>query len=135
MRIKEDMEEQIKTPDGSSPGSYENIDRMLIGEEIKNARERAGLTREKTRKLLGHLDKNLIYRWEVGRRKPSIETAIQLCSIFGCSIEQLCPSLWKQFSMQIEARRAELSNDEQKQNLRREPAHRKRKWETRRNAI
>jgi DNA-binding XRE family transcriptional regulator len=124
------MEEQTKTPDGSSSGSFGNIDRMVIGEEIKNAREKAGLTREKTRKLLGHFDKNLIYRWQVGRRKPSFETAIQLCNIFGCSINQLCPSLWKQFSIQIEARRASLVNDEKRLSFRREPAYRKRKWET-----
>lgn len=118
----------------SSPKGQEGAepDRKVIAQELKAAREKAGLAREQARKLLGHHDNQYFYRWEGkkgGKRTPSLATAIQLCIAYRCTVEELVPSLWRYFSQRIEPRRVKLAEETAKPKYRREVEYRKRKQE------
>ena len=104
-------------------------DRKVVGRDLSQARKKAGLSREIVRKLLGHFDKQMVYRWESGKRTPSLESIVQLGVAYQCSLQDLCPSLWSHYSSNIDKRRAELEAQSQNQPYRREVAHRTRKWE------
>ena len=108
--------------------------RMVVAQELKAARVKAGLSREQARKLLGHHDKQYFYRWEResgGNRTPDLASAVQLCIAYHCSLEELCPSLWGHYSGHIDSRRAKLAQDAKKPSYRRDVAHRTREWEVR----
>lgn len=123
-------EAQTVTVSSSPKRRAEAPDGEVIAQEFKAAREKAGLSREQARKLLGHHDKQFLYRWEGGKRTPDLHTAIQLCVAYHCSLEELSSSLWHYYFQRIGLRRAKLAAEAQKPAFRRDVAHRTRKWET-----
>ena len=123
-------EAQVASVSSSPNGREENLpDSKIIAQELKAAREKSGLSREQARELLRHYDKQFFYRWEGGKRTPDLNTAIQLCIAYRCSLEELCPSLWRYHRQRVESRRAELAMESQKTGFRRDVAHRTRQWE------
>lgn len=131
---------EAKAASGSSsataqmdPGAKAEPDRKVIAQELKAARQKAGLSREQARKLLGHHDKQYFYRWERedgGKRTPDIASAIQLCITYQCPLSELSPSLWRYYLHRIEPRRVKAAEEARKAPFRREVAHRTRGWET-----
>ena len=61
---------------------------MLIGEKIKELREKKGLTRYKLRKIIG-ANNSSITRWEEGSNEPNIFNCILLADVFGVSLDEL----------------------------------------------
>lgn len=53
---------------------------MLIGEAIKRARERKGLTQKQLAEML-YVDPSLVCRWEKGQREIPLVTMVQLMEI------------------------------------------------------
>ena len=61
---------------------------METGERIKKARKKYGLTQKELAKKLGTTQAN-ISQYEVGNRKPKIETLDRIAKAIGCPISDL----------------------------------------------
>lgn len=61
---------------------------MTIGEAMKTARRKVGMTQEKLAKLTGYRPSQ-ISLWETGGAFPSIMTCITLSDALGCTIDEL----------------------------------------------
>jgi DNA-binding XRE family transcriptional regulator len=130
METSLNSETKVASVSSSPNGREEKLPSgKVIAQELKAARERIGLSREQARKLLGHHDKQFFYRWEGGKRRPDLNTTVQLCVAYRYSLEELCPSLWRHYSQRIESRRVKSADEAQKPTFRREVAHRTRNWE------
>lgn len=55
---------------------------MVIGEALKRARERAGLTQKQLADML-YVDTSLICRWEKGQRKVSLQQLSVILDVLG----------------------------------------------------
>ena len=58
----------------------------MINENIKSAREAAGLTQKELAKILGVYQKD-ISRWENGERVPSLEIFVKICKALNASAD------------------------------------------------
>lgn len=58
----------------------------MINENIKAAREAAGLTQKELAKILGVYQKD-ISRWENGERVPSLEMFVKICKALNASAD------------------------------------------------
>lgn len=64
-----------------------------IGQKIKEARKRAGLTQDDLADAIGLKSKNcLISRWENGQRNPKIDSLIRICKVLGITIDYFLPN-------------------------------------------
>lgn len=61
---------------------------MLIGEALKRARERAGMTQKQLAEML-YVDPSLVCRWEKGQRRIMADELITILEILGISIDEL----------------------------------------------
>lgn len=61
---------------------------MNIGENIRIKRVIGRLTQEQLAQKLA-LTRGTIAKWESGLAMPSLEKTIELCNIFGCSLDYL----------------------------------------------
>ena len=67
------------------------------------ARQHAGLGQKTVARLLGHKSRSVISEYENGRLLPSLETALRLSVVYGRSISELYPELYRQISEETEA--------------------------------
>lgn len=64
---------------------------MSLGENIKNHRQRCGLSQEKLAELVG-ISRQAVTKWEADLSAPSCENLLRLAEIFGTSADLLLPS-------------------------------------------
>jgi len=82
--------------------------RQLIGSELKKARTTAGVNKHQLMRLVGYFERSVFYRWEKGAFLPSLGNLIRLCIIYDCSLQELCPSIWKIVQVELENRKKAL---------------------------
>lgn len=58
----------------------------MVGESIKRERIKAGLTYEQLAELVGS-KKDSIYRYETGKKNPSMPLLEKICEVLNCTIE------------------------------------------------
>ena len=75
---------------------------MTIGENIKKARKRAGLTQKQLGELSGMAD-SAIRRYESDRANPKIQTLEKIAKALNCSVNSLFPAI-DDFKKEIENR-------------------------------
>ena len=65
------------------------LNKILIGNRIKQERLTAGLTQEELAQKLGLNNKSSISQYEKGDAIPSDDIKLQMCNIFNCSLDYL----------------------------------------------
>lgn len=60
----------------------------LIGKKLAEYRHAAGLTQQEAADQI-HVSRQCLGNWETGRREPRIGDVVQLCRIYGISLEKL----------------------------------------------
>lgn len=70
---------------------------MYVGQKIKNARKKAGLTQKELGDKLG-VSYQMIAQYESDRRKPKIDTLRRICNALGITISELGSDVWKFYS-------------------------------------
>jgi len=68
--------------------------RLRIGNTIKEARLRRGLTQRELGSLIGRSN-NLITNWEKGTHTPDVEMIELLCSVLNITVKEMFPGLDK----------------------------------------
>ncbi len=71
-------------------------------------RERLGLTRLHTARLLGLRDTTILSRIERGHHLPNLKTALKLAALYRVPVEFLYPGLYKAYREDIRQREARL---------------------------
>lgn len=66
---------------------------MTVGERIRAARERAGLTQQQLGQRLGEKTFQNVSNWERGRRNPKAETLRKISEAIGCPLSELTHGL------------------------------------------
>lgn len=61
---------------------------MTIGEYVKKAREKKGITQQEMADAL-YVDVSLVCRWEKGRRRISAEELCSIADFLGVSLDEL----------------------------------------------
>ena len=61
---------------------------MTLGEKIREARRKCGLSQEQLAEQL-HVTRQAVSNWETGKTQPDIDTLTQLASIFDVSVERI----------------------------------------------
>ena len=65
------------------------VDILRTGLSLQAAREAAGLTRREVSERLGLSNQNAIYKWEKGLNLPTIDNLINLCDMYGVTVESV----------------------------------------------
>lgn len=72
-----------------SYGEYTGYDPKAIGRRLKAGMADAGLTAGELAERIGK-SRFAVQDWLSGRSVPSLETATQICDVFGWPIDRLC---------------------------------------------
>lgn len=83
-----------------------NATRLRVGNIIKNARLKKGLTQRQLGEMIGKSN-NVLTNWEKGVNSPDVDMIEQLCSILDIQVNEMFPGEEKNNSI------GELSTDEQ----------------------
>ena len=65
------------------------IQRIIIGNQIKELRTSAGETQEEFARKIGVKSKTNIANYENGRNSPPDEIKMTICKIYGCTMDYL----------------------------------------------
>ena len=65
------------------------FDPIQFGQRIKKARKDAGLTMNQVSAMI-YFSQSLISRYELGQVTPPIDRVIDLCKLYGCSMDVVC---------------------------------------------
>lgn len=69
--------------------SQENINIQIIGERLKELRQKKGLTQRVVAENMG-ISKPIMSQYESGQRLPSVPKLIQLAQYYKVSLDYLC---------------------------------------------
>ena len=61
---------------------------MIIGANLERLRRRRKQTRYRLAALLGTSWRS-VWAWETGRSLPSLHSALRLCAVLGCELEEI----------------------------------------------
>ena len=64
-------------------------DPIQFRRRIRRARKAAGLTTSQVAQIL-YLSQSLVSRYELGQATPPIDRVIELCKLYGCSMDAVC---------------------------------------------
>lgn len=78
----------LATPSGSQSVAMDGPTSSAIAKNLKNLRDRAGLTQESVADRLG-VSRQAVYLWERGARRPGAELESKLAELFGVSVSAL----------------------------------------------
>lgn len=69
--------------------SYPVIDMIKTGQNIKQLREKAGLSVSELQEMLGFSTPQAIYKWQWGKTLPDIINLLVMSKLFGVKIEDV----------------------------------------------
>lgn len=70
---------------------------MEIGKKLAECRRAAGLTQREAAGMI-HVSRQCLGNWETGRREPRIGDVVQLCQMYGISLDQIAETSKKDLS-------------------------------------
>lgn len=81
---------------------------MTIGERIRAARLKVGITQEELATKL-NITYQSIGQWERGKRTPKPETLKRIADALGVPVSEFAPGIWEKFDLQYPDKKSELS--------------------------
>ncbi|MBU9724509.1 helix-turn-helix transcriptional regulator [Diplocloster modestus] len=70
---------------------------MEIGKKLAEYRRAAGLTQREAADQI-HVSRQCLGNWETGHREPRIDDIVQLCRLYGITLDQMAAELKKDLS-------------------------------------